>query len=138
MLIGGAVGMVYAAVATTLALCHADPPPVETAVAASPVSPASAADRPADTDDTAVLVRRMLAQSRHALLLRKQVVGNLSQDQFLEACEQLHARMGLVPEGEVVLRNDGTTMRRASLPAQPRPRRSGACTLPRCSSTATR
>ncbi len=105
MLIGGAVGIVYTAVATTLALCHADPPPVETPLPHAVT--ASAADRPADTDDTAVLVRRMLAQSRHALLLRKQVVGNLSQDQFLEACEQLHARMGLVPEGEVILRNDG-------------------------------
>ena len=58
---------------------------------------------PVDPSDTDALVRRMLAQSRHALLLRKQVVGNLREDQFREACEQLHARMGLVPEGDVVL-----------------------------------
>ena len=65
---------------------------------------AVAADPPVDANDTDALVRRMLAQSRHALLLRKQVVGNLREDQFREACEQLHARMALVPEGDVVLR----------------------------------
>ena len=45
----------------------------------------------------------MLAQSRHALLLRRQVVANLRDAEFREACEQLQARMALVPEGDVVL-----------------------------------
>ena len=45
----------------------------------------------------------MLAQSRHALLLRRQVVANLREAEFREACEQLHARMALVTEGDVVL-----------------------------------
>ena len=100
MLIGGAVGMVYTAVTTTMGLCHAAKP-AETPLCQG--VPAIAADPPVDSQDTDVLVRRMLAQSRHALLLRKQVVGNLDPAQFEEACEQLHARMGLVPEGDVVL-----------------------------------
>ena len=116
MLLGGAVGMAYTAAVTTMGLCHSARP------VQSPLSldvPAVVADPPVDSNDTNALVRRMLAQSRHALLLRKQVVGNLSEDQFREACEQLHVRMGLVPEGEVVLRksNDGGEGELAGLPA---------------------
>ncbi|MGO9111802.1 MAG: formylglycine-generating enzyme family protein [Thermoguttaceae bacterium] len=95
----GATGMVYAA-AATMGLYHSAKP-VE---APSPLSvPAVAADPPAESNDTDALVRRILAQSRHALLLRKQIVGNLREEQFHEACGQLHARMALVPEGDVVL-----------------------------------
>jgi iron(II)-dependent oxidoreductase len=100
LLICGAAGMVYAAVAT-VGLRHAARP----AAAASPFSaPVVAAERPAEPSNTDALVRRMLAQSRHALLLRRKVVANLREDEFREACEQLHARMALVPEGDVVLR----------------------------------
>jgi iron(II)-dependent oxidoreductase len=101
MLIGGAAGMAYTAVVTTMGIYHSTRPvkvPLRLSV------PAAAADPPAGPHDTDTLVRRMLAQSRHALLLRKQVVGNLREDQFQEALEQLHARMSLVPEGDVVLR----------------------------------
>ena len=99
LLLGGTLGMTYAAMAT-MELYRS----VKPAVAPLPASgPVIAADPPADPGDTDALVRRMLAQSRHALLLRKQVVGNLREDQFRETCEQLHARMGLVPEGDVVL-----------------------------------
>ena len=102
MLIGGAAGMVYAAVATTLGLHHSAKP----AEAPLPSSaPTIADEQPTAPSDTDALVRRMLAQSRHALLLRKQVVGNLHEDQFQETCEQLHACMALVPEGDVVLGN---------------------------------
>ena len=61
----------------------------------------------------------MLAQSRHALLLRKQVVDNLREEEFREACEQLHARMALVPEGDVVLckSNDDAERETASSPS---------------------
>ncbi|MGA2259035.1 MAG: formylglycine-generating enzyme family protein [Thermoguttaceae bacterium] len=122
MLIGGAVGMVYTAVATTLGICHSAKPadvPLPSGV------PAVAADLPVDSSDTDCLVRRMLAQSRHALLLRKQVVGNLNNDQFREACDQLHAHMGLVPEGDVVLRkvSDDTESELASSPTAKADRR---------------
>ena len=107
MLLGGAVGMLY--VAIVMIRLSRSAQPVETPL---PISgPAIAADPrtdpctgpPADPSDTGTLVRSMLCQSRHALLLRKQVVGNLDEDQFHETCEQLHARMALVPEGDVLL-----------------------------------
>ncbi|MEI8375132.1 MAG: formylglycine-generating enzyme family protein [Planctomycetota bacterium] len=100
MLIGGAAGMVYAAVATAGVLHHSARP-AEAPLTLS--APAIATEQPAAPNDTESLVRRMLTQSRHALLLRKQVVGNLHEDQFQETCEQLHAHMALVPEGDVVL-----------------------------------
>jgi len=99
MLFSGAAGMVYA---VTSMGRHHSARPMEAPLA--PSVPAMAADPPADPSDTDALVRRMLAQSRHALLLRKQVAGNLNEDQFHESCEQLRARMALVPEGDVVLR----------------------------------
>jgi iron(II)-dependent oxidoreductase len=128
MLISGAVGMVYAATAAK-GLYHPTKPvhrplpatvPAETLVPAKGPAeaslrggvpaehqaarvPAVAVNPPAAPRDPDALVRHMLGQSRHALLLRKQVVGNLNEHQFREACQQLHARMALVPEGEVVL-----------------------------------
>ncbi len=100
MLIVGAAGMVYAAVATTRGLHHSVKP-VEAPLTLN--VPATATEQPTAPNDTESLVRRMLMQSRHALLLRKQVVDNLREDQFQETCEQLHAHMALVPEGDVVL-----------------------------------
>jgi len=115
MVIGGLVGMVYTAVATTMGLCQSAKP----AEAPLPVAvPAVAAESPVDPGDTDALVRRMLAQSRHVLLLRKQVVGNLSEAQFREACAELYARMGLVPEGNVVLRK-GNEDAESDLPGSP-------------------
>jgi iron(II)-dependent oxidoreductase len=101
LLLAGAAVMAYGAVAAVRLLHSAGP--AETPLPAS-VLPVAAVP-PTDPSDTDALVRRMLAQSRHALLLRSQVVGNLREDQFRETCEQLHARMGLVPEGDVVLQN---------------------------------
>ena len=57
----------------------------------------------ADPTDTQGLVEEMLAQGRYALLLRKQVVSNLTDEQFERAREALSESMALVPEGEVVL-----------------------------------
>lgn len=57
----------------------------------------------ADPTDTKGLVEEMLAQGRYALLLRKQVVSNLSDEQFERAREALSESMALVPEGEVAL-----------------------------------
>ena len=56
-----------------------------------------------DPTDTQGLVEEMLAQGRYALLLRKQVVSNLTDEQFGRAREALSESMALVPEGEVVL-----------------------------------
>ena len=58
---------------------------------------------PVDPNDTDALVEQMLAQGRFALLLRPQVAGNLSDEQFDRAKNALEEAMGLVPEGDVVL-----------------------------------
>jgi iron(II)-dependent oxidoreductase len=110
----GATGMVYVA-AVTMGLCGSTRP-VEVP---SPLSePAVAVDPPTEPNDTDALVRRILAQSRHALLLRKQIVANLREEQFQEACEQLRARMALVPEGDVVLgENNAAEGEQMSLPS---------------------
>lgn len=49
------------------------------------------------------LVDEMLQQSRFALLLRPQIVGNLTETQLQKATEHLDETMALVPEGEVVM-----------------------------------
>lgn len=49
------------------------------------------------------LVDEMLAQSRYALLLRRQLVGNLTVEQLARTRAALSDCMCLVPEGEVVL-----------------------------------
>ncbi len=155
LLICGAAGMAYAAVAT-VKRCRAARPagtmyPWSSALPSLGVAEAAelaadlrlaeaaepAAKAPIDLSDTEALVRRMLAQSRHALLLRRQVVANLRDAEFREACEQLQARMALVPEGDVVLA-PATTMKQANRRGRPRRSRASGCMLPRCSSTATR
>lgn len=56
-----------------------------------------------DAGDVESLVEGMLRQDRYALLLRKQVVGNLTPDQFAQARDALEEHMALVPEGQVTL-----------------------------------
>lgn len=56
-------------------------------------------------DDQSALVEHLLDQKRYALLLRDQIVGNLSESQRLRANDALNEAMALVPEGDVVLRN---------------------------------
>lgn len=56
-----------------------------------------------DPTDTLALVEEMLTQGRSALLLRPQLVGNLSADQSAKAREFLGESMALVPQGEVEL-----------------------------------
>lgn len=53
--------------------------------------------------DPIALVDKMLEQSRFALLLRPQIIGNLSPAQRDKAASQLDETMALVPEGEVVM-----------------------------------
>jgi len=57
-------------------------------------------DNPSDPDN---LIQRMLYQGRFALLLRAQVAGNMTAEQFDLAMEALGDGMSLVPDGEVVL-----------------------------------
>ena len=71
-------------------------------VAAPPPLPA-AARQPVDPDDTDGLVEQMLAQGRFALLLRRQLVGNLDEAVFRRTIQTLEKHMALVPDGEVML-----------------------------------
>jgi iron(II)-dependent oxidoreductase len=71
-------------------------------------SPSGAASQAAlsgaiDVGDTDALVEKMLAQGRSTLLLRPQIVGNLSEQQFRRRIGALEKAMALVPDGEVVL-----------------------------------
>lgn len=70
---------------------------------ASRPAPVRAARQPADPNDLGAVVRQMLEQGRYSLLLRPQIVGNLSQQHFGQTMERLQDAMALVPDGEVVL-----------------------------------
>jgi iron(II)-dependent oxidoreductase len=57
--------------------------------------------QPAAPNDTTGLVEQMIAQSRYALLLRQEIVGNLTAAQVTAARRHLNAEMTLVPAGEI-------------------------------------
>ncbi len=61
------------------------------------------ADWPGELGPVESLVDEMLKQSRYALLLRPQLVENLSVDQLIRTRAALSDGMCLVPEGQVVL-----------------------------------
>ncbi|HUY35529.1 MAG TPA: formylglycine-generating enzyme family protein [Pirellulales bacterium] len=63
-----------------------------------PAAPAAGAGA-----DVGSLVDGMLTQDRYALLLRRQLVSNLTHEQFQAAREALEQGMSLVPEGNVTL-----------------------------------
>jgi iron(II)-dependent oxidoreductase len=71
-------------------------------------APLPAPRNPVDPNDTDALVEQMLLQDRFALLLRPQVVGNLSDDQFGRALRVLEEYMALVPDGDVQLEENDT------------------------------
>lgn len=56
-----------------------------------------------ETTDLAMLIEEMLAHGRAALLLRPQIVGNLTPRQFERTRSELADEMAIVPAGEVVL-----------------------------------
>lgn len=59
---------------------------------------------PEDTpNDARTLVDQLLAQGRSALLLRPEIVANLTEDQQKRAYEALYDEMSLVPDGEVFI-----------------------------------
>jgi iron(II)-dependent oxidoreductase len=72
-------------------------PPLEEPNAPQPAASANGENR------LATLVDEMLAQSRYALLLRPQLIGNLTHEQFARTRAALAEGMCLAPEGEVVL-----------------------------------
>lgn len=73
----------------------ADAPQVEAGEAASAV--------PCPAHDTVGLVQTILADQRHALLLRRQVVERLSVEVYDQAYSALEQTMALIPAGEVEL-----------------------------------
>ena len=96
---GGAVGMCYFLLLTTQAQ---DPTRQKdrntanvSAIATQIVPPA--VDH-ADSDDP---IQMMVNQSRYALLLMRQVVGKLTEEQFHLAIDAFQQGMALVPEGDV-------------------------------------
>ena len=98
----GGIGLCYAVLRIAygawrrrLAACN---PQVSTEVPAAP-PPIRSVD-PTDTDG---LIVQMLEQGRCTLLLRSQIAGTLSNDQFRRAVAALEKAMALVPDGEVVL-----------------------------------
>ncbi len=56
-----------------------------------------------DFDEAAELVEQLLADGRHALLLRSELACQLSQEQVARARGALDAEMALVPAGDVVM-----------------------------------
>jgi iron(II)-dependent oxidoreductase len=78
-------------------------PVAATADALAELAELSAADRPACGGEAESLVDEMLSQGRYALLLRPQLMGNLTAPQLSRAHAAQSAGMCLVPEGEVVL-----------------------------------
>lgn len=61
------------------------------------------AGEPEDATDLSMLIEEMLAHGRCALLLRPQIVGNLTPRQFERTRSALADEMAIVPAGEVVL-----------------------------------
>ncbi|MBI2825824.1 MAG: SUMF1/EgtB/PvdO family nonheme iron enzyme [Planctomycetia bacterium] len=70
--------------------------------AAAEATPVEAPAQP-PSNDTESLVEQMLTEHRYALLLRPQVVANLTPDQRRRALESLNDAMAMVPEGDVTL-----------------------------------
>ncbi len=62
---------------------------------------------PAEVED---LVEQMLKQGRYSLLLRPELIGNLTPDQVQRAWDLFEDRMSLVPEGELVVGRVGNAL----------------------------
>jgi gamma-glutamyl hercynylcysteine S-oxide synthase len=74
------------------------------------------AEAAGDADDPAVLVENMFLQGRFSLLLRPQIAGNLSDENFQRALDVLSESMSLVPDGEVLVgRVDESTIEDAGM-----------------------
>ena len=115
MIAGGIAGMCYAGCMAMRKRCG---PASEAAEGSSDLvsadvgvaqvgTPTPADTMSADPSDIGELVQQMLAQSRYAILLRKQVVGHLTPENFRRTTDALQRTMALVPEGGVVLAAGG-------------------------------
>jgi iron(II)-dependent oxidoreductase len=69
--------------------------------------PRAAAEEKVDPTDSGALVKQMLDQHRFALLLRRQLADNLSDEDFGRSIAALGEHMALVPDGEVALEESG-------------------------------
>lgn len=67
-------------------------------------NPLVEAPRPDAPEETGDLIEQMLWQQRYALLLRPQIVANLTPEQVQRALAELDEHMALVPDGDVVLK----------------------------------
>ncbi|MBI3836356.1 MAG: SUMF1/EgtB/PvdO family nonheme iron enzyme [Planctomycetia bacterium] len=79
------------------------PEPIEALPEAVPDLPELSVDKPLKPAGEQSLIDEMLSQSRYALLLRPQIIGNLTPGQLIRTQAALADGMCLVPSGEVVL-----------------------------------
>ncbi|QDU93314.1 formylglycine-generating enzyme family protein [Lignipirellula cremea] len=77
-----------------------EPTPATTAPATAKKSPLHAAPVAEDTGD---LIEGLLAESRYALLLRPQIVGNLTADQITRGLTLLDEEMAMIAAGDVAV-----------------------------------
>jgi iron(II)-dependent oxidoreductase len=111
MAASGLMGSVYAAVQLTLLRRsrRPEPAPVETVIEQAP-PPKPVERKPVRVEkpaDVLTLVEEMLTRGRYALLLRPQLISNLTENQRARAMGLLAESMALTPEGEVALGDGG-------------------------------
>jgi gamma-glutamyl hercynylcysteine S-oxide synthase len=82
---------------------NAAPEPIEAITEPGPVLNEYSMAEPLDPKAEQSLIDEMLSQSRYALLLRPQIIGNLTGDELARTRAALADGMCLVPSGEVAL-----------------------------------
>jgi iron(II)-dependent oxidoreductase len=106
----GAVGLCLVATRLSRRWWKSPPPPQETPAEAAPAPAPEAPAHPrpvrvveSEPQDRSTYVRQLLDQGRCCLLLRAQIVENLTATQHELAIEALHDAMALVPHGDVLV-----------------------------------
>ena len=85
-------------------LRHKKPPSLDELFSEPPADVVGPSGRIDHGGDAQSLVEEMLVHSRYALLLRPQLIGNLTNDQLVRARTALSEGMCLVPGGDVLVR----------------------------------
>jgi len=85
-------------------LRHKKPPSLDELFSEPPADVVGPSGRIDHGGDAQSLVEEMLTHSRYALLLRPQLIGNLTNDQLVRARTALSEGMCLVPGGDVLVR----------------------------------
>ncbi len=104
LMVSGALGMVYAAVAMTTNLANV---PRSNGAALPAAIPNTAAARLPVSTAMNSFVGGILDQSRYALLLRKQMLGVLTEEHRAKALSALRDEMDLISGGDVLLGKEG-------------------------------